>query len=98
MSVWRGLATRLTADAAVTSAMLQPSEPLPDPGEAAEFLRGVHHAIVELTKASIGIGRVYGGSLPEDVVGEFRMAVQHMQAVSLDRVADALEHLPPVSR
>jgi hypothetical protein len=98
MSAWRELATRLVADASVISASLQPGAPMPTPGEAAEFLRGAHHLIVELTKASIGIGRAYGRSLPEDTLREFRLAVQHMHAVSLDQVATALERVPPVTQ
>lgn len=94
MSAWRELAARLVADASVTSASLKPSAPMPNTDEAAEFLRGAHQLIVQLTKASIGIGRAYGRHLPQDALGEFRQAVRHMQAVSLDKAADAVERVP----
>lgn len=65
---------------------------MPNPDEAAEFLRSVHHLVGELTRAGVGIGRAYGSALPEDVLAGFRAAVQHLQAVSLSPVADALGH------
>lgn len=92
------LVTRLVADASVVAAAVSPEAPLPTPAEAAEFLRGVHHLVSRLTSASIGIGKAYGSRLPEADLGRFRTSVQHMQAVSLDLVADELERLPAGSR
>jgi len=95
VSEWRLLATRLVADAALVERVLGPDQPLPTPAEAAEFLRGVHHLVDRLTSASIGIGKAYGGGLPEAALNQFRLAVRHMQAVSLILVADDLER--PIS-
>jgi hypothetical protein len=92
------LVARLVSDVSVVDRATQPDAPLPNPAEAAEFLLGVHHLVSRLTSASIGIGRAYGSRLPEANLGQFRLAVQHMQAVSLDLVADALERLPVASR
>jgi hypothetical protein len=90
VTYWRELSTRLVADAQVVAQALEARAPKPTPGEAGEFLQGVHHMIEQLTRVSIGIGRTYGPDLPESVLGDFRVAVQHMQAVSLATVADAL--------
>jgi hypothetical protein len=92
------LAARLVADVSVVDGVMKPDAPVPAPAEAAEFLRGVHHLVGRLTSASIGIGKSYGGRLPDAALDQFRLAVQHMQAVLLDPVADALERLPAASR
>jgi hypothetical protein len=92
------LATRLVADVQVVDRATAPDGPVPSPVEAAEFLRGVHHLIDQLTSASIGIGKAYAGRLPDTALVQFRAAVQHMRAVSLDSVADALERVPPGHR
>ena len=90
MTTWRELATRLAADAQVIANALGPDALMPNPVEAAEFLRGVHHLVGQMTRAGIGIGRAYGATLPENVLDGFRSTVQHMQAVTLTPVADVL--------
>ncbi|MFC0439000.1 hypothetical protein [Kutzneria buriramensis] len=90
MSYWREVSTRLVANAQVIAQALQPDAPMPSPDEAAEFLRGVHHLVGEMKRAGIGIGRAYGSTLPDGVLAGFRSVIQHMQAVSLTPVADAL--------
>jgi hypothetical protein len=90
---WYGLASRLAADAQVVSAALQASPEPPHPAEAAEFVRGIHQLVARLTEASTRIGLAYRDQLPADVVDQFRTAVTHMRAVSVDHVADALAQL-----
>lgn len=87
---WTALTTRLVASAQVVSAAVHAGSQPASLAEAAEFVRGTHHLIEALTAASTRIGLAYRDQLPDDIVDQFRTAVVHMRAVSLDHVADAL--------
>ena len=87
---WTGLATRLVANAQVVSAAVHSGSQPASSAEAAEFVLGMHHLVDALTAASIRIGLAYRDQLPDDIVDQFRAAVVHMRAVSLDHVAEAL--------
>ena len=98
MSNWREVTTRLVADTQVLAGALAPDQSPPNPDEAADLLIGVHHLIEQAARASIGIGRLYGQSLPEDVLGRFRQAAHHLRNVSLLDVADELRRAPHANR
>jgi hypothetical protein len=76
-SEWRELAARLIADASLIDAMEQTAD-VPDPAEAAEVAGAVAALTRGLRRLSIGVGRAYGGRLPEGVLTGYRDAVQHL--------------------
>ncbi|MFC0436614.1 hypothetical protein [Kutzneria buriramensis] len=76
-SGWRELAARLVADASLIDSTMQASD-VPDPAEAAEVAAAVAALTTGLRRLSIGVGRAYGGRLPDPVLAGYREAVKHL--------------------
>lgn len=76
-SGWRELTTRLIADASLIDNMEQTAD-VPDPAEAAELAGAVAVLATGLRRLSIGVGRAYGGRLPDPVLTGYRDAVSHL--------------------
>ncbi|MFC0429439.1 hypothetical protein [Kutzneria buriramensis] len=74
---WRELAARLVADASRIDSMARTAD-VPDPAEAAEVAGAVAALTTELRRLSIGVGRAYGGRLPDAVLAGYRDAVKHL--------------------